>query len=220
MNHSAEVAPEKPLLRGVSHQFAFFIALAAGVVLVASSKSHAASISALIFGASLALLFGVSALYHRVQWSPAKRMRMRRADHAAIFVLIAGGYTPLFSLVPSSHGGHAALWVMWCGAAIGVFKSLFWPNAPKWVTALLGVSLGWTGFGQVIDRAPIVGWNVVGPLVASGVVYSLGALVYALKKPDPFPKVFGYHEVFHAIVILASICLFVHVALVLRVAAG
>jgi len=218
MNRSAEsvAPPDKPLLRGVSHQFAFFAALVAAVVLVASTKSRAAGISAFIFGASLALLFGVSALYHRLQWSPEARLRMRRLDHAAIFVLIAGGYTPLFTLVPSSRGDHQALAIMWVGAALGVFKSLFWPRAPKWVTAALCVTLGWTGFGAVVDRAHIVGWSVVSPLIASGVVYSVGALVYALKRPDPFPKVFGYHEVFHAIVVLASVCLFAHVVLVLR----
>jgi hemolysin III len=208
--------PEKPLLRGVSHQMAFFAALVAAAALVVRSKSSAAAVAALVFGASLALLFGTSALYHRVQWSPIPRQRMRRLDHAAIFILIAGGYTPLFSLVPSSSGGHGALWAIWIGAALGVLKSLLWAHAPKWVTALVCVGLGWTVTGQVIDRAPTVGWLAVGLLVGCGVIYSLGALVYALRRPDPFPKVFGYHEVFHAIVIVASACLFAHVVLVLR----
>ena len=208
--------PEKPLLRGVSHQFAFFVALAAAAALVLRSRSFAAGVAALVFGASLALLFGTSALYHRVQWSPAQRQRMRRLDHAAIFVLIAGGYTPIFALVPSSAGGHGALWAIWIGAAVGVVKSLLWAHAPKWVTALLCVTLGWTVTGQVIDRAPTVGALAVGMLILCGVIYSLGAAVYALRRPDPFPKVFGYHEVFHALVIVASGCLFVHVVLVMR----
>jgi hemolysin III len=208
--------PEKPKLRGVSHQVAFFAAPIAAAALVLQSRSPAASVAAIVFGASLALLFGVSALYHRVQWGPVQRQRMRRLDHAAIFILIAGGYTPIFSLVPSSHGGHVALWVIWIGAAAGVIKSLLWAHAPKWVTALLCVGLGWTVAGQVIDRAPTVGWPAVGMLVACGVIYSLGAVVYALRRPDPFPRVFGYHEVFHAIVIVASVCLFAHVVLVMR----
>lgn len=212
----AVAPPEKPRLRGVSHQAAFFASPIAVVALVLQTKSHAAAVATAIFGVSLALLFGVSALYHRVQWKPIPRQRMRRLDHAAIFILIAGGYTPLFALVPSSGGGHGALWVIWIGAAVGVLKSFSWPHAPKWVTALLCVVLGWTVVGQVIDRAPRVGGLAVGMLVACGVLYSLGAGVYALRRPDPFPRVFGYHEVFHAIVIVASACLFAHVVLVLR----
>jgi hemolysin III len=209
-------APSKPLLRGVSHAFAFFLAVVAATPLALHARSPVAFVSAIVFGASLALLFGTSALYHRVHWSAAARQRMRRLDHAAIFVLIAGGYTPLFALVPSSRGGHDALWAIGIGAGLGVVKSLLWPGAPKWVTALLCVALGWTVVGQVVDRAPAVGWWCIGMLVASGVIYSIGALVYALRRPDPLPRVFGYHEVFHALVIVASVCLFTHVALVLR----
>ena len=207
---------EKPTLRGVSHQFAFFAAVIAAAVLVLQSRSSAATVAGLVFGGSLVLLFGTSALYHRVQWGPVQRQRMRRLDHAAIFVLIAGGYTPLFALVPSTAGGHGALWVIWIGAAAGAVKSILWAHAPKWVTATLCVVLGWTVAGQVLDRAPTVGWLASGLLVGCGVIYSLGALVYALRRPDPFPRVFGYHEVFHAIVIVASACLYAHVLLVMR----
>jgi len=192
------------------------VSLVAGGALVLQTRSRAAAIAAAVFAASLALLFGVSALYHRVDWSPDQRRRMRRLDHAAIFVLIAGGYTPLFALVPSTTGGHGALWAIWVGSGLGVLKSLLWADAPKWVTALLCVVLGWTVAGQVVDRVAAVGPWAVGLLVGCGVIYSLGALVYALRRPDPFPKIFGYHEVFHAIVIIASACLFAHVALVLR----
>ena len=206
--------PTKPSLRGVSHQFAFFLAVAATAWLV---LTHSSSTRAtLVFGAALSLLFGTSALYHRVNWSTAARQRMRRADHAAIFVLIGGGYTPLFSLVASRAGGHGALPAIWIGAAIGVVKSLAWPHAPKWITAMLCVLLGWIVIGQVMDRAPIVGWPCILWLVASGVIYSAGAVVYGLKRPDPIPRVFGYHEVFHALVILASACLYTHVLLVLH----
>src|SRR5262245_23627853 len=121
---AAHAQPEKPLLRGVSHQVAFFVALVAACVIVPRAKSSAAALAATVFGASLALLFGTSALYHRVQWGPAARQRMRRLDHAAIFILIAGGYTPLFSLVPSSGGGHGALGLIWLGAGLGVVKSV------------------------------------------------------------------------------------------------
>jgi hemolysin III len=209
-------APSKPLLRGVSHQVAFFGALLATVLLVRGARSTEAARAALVFGTALVLLFGTSALYHRVDWSPEARMRMRRLDHAAIFVLIAGGYTPLFGLVPSSDGGHVALAVIWIGAAIGVIKSLVWAHAPKWITALLCVGLGWAVVGPVVDRVKVVGALPIAMLVVSGSVYSLGAVVYALKRPDPLPRVFGYHEVFHAIVIVASGCLLAHVILVLR----
>jgi hemolysin III len=208
--------PAKPALRGVLHQIAFFVAPVAAGALVLQAKSAAAVTAAVVFGTSLALLFGTSALYHRVQWGPVPRQRMRRLDHAAIFILIAGGYTPLFALVPSSAGGHGALWVIWIGAAAGVIKSVLWPHAPKWVTALLCVALGWAVAGQVIDRAAAVGALAIGMLIACGVIYSAGAVVYALRRPDPFPRVFGYHEVFHAIVVVASVCLFAHVVLVMR----
>jgi hemolysin III len=211
--------PAKPRLRGVSHQHAFFVALVAGAALVAWARPATARLPALVFGASLALLLGTSALYHRVQWDPVRRQRMRQLDHAAIFILIAGGYTPLFALVPSSRGGHAALWAIWAGAMIGALKAFFWARPPKWTTAIVCVGLGWTGTGQVVDRLPAVGGTAIALLVAAGVIYSVGAGIYALRRPDPVPDVFGYHEVFHALVIVASGCLFAHVVLVIEAAA-
>lgn len=212
---AVETPAGKPLLRGVSHQIAFFGAIAASAVLVRRAPPGTATRVTLVFGASLLTLFGISALYHRIDWSLEARKRMRRLDHAAIFVLIAGGYTPIFGLIPSSAGGHGALSAIWIGSSLGIFKSLVWPDAPKWVTAILCVALGWMVVGQVVDRAGVVGWLSVDLLIASGVIYSLGALVYALKRPDPFPRIFGYHEVFHALVIVASACLYMHVLTVL-----
>ena len=216
---STPPAPEKPLLRGVSHQIFFFVALVTGALLGrwAWAQSPAKGAAALVFGGSLALLLGVSALYHRVNWGVEGRKRMRRLDHAVIFVLIAGGYTPLFSLIPGKGGAsRTALVVVWAVAALGMTKSLLWAHAPKWLTAALCVGLGWVVIPQVIERAAIVGTRCVALLVVSGVVYSLGAGVYALKRPNPLPKVFGYHEVFHALVLLASSTLFMHVVLVLQ----
>ncbi|MBL8741633.1 MAG: hemolysin III family protein [Myxococcales bacterium] len=207
----------KPSLRGVSHQFAFFFAIAAAVLLVRLAPAGAASLATAAFGVSLVTLFGVSALYHRRSWSEAARMRMRRLDHSAIFVLIAGGYTPLFTVLPGA--GHRALIAVWLGAAVGVVKSIAWPKAPKWVTALLAVGLGWLASGEVLARASHMSTTATSLLVASGGVYSLGALVYAKKRPDPYPLVFGYHEVFHALVIVASILLCGHVALVVHTSA-
>ncbi len=214
-------ALEKPLLRGVSHQVFFFVALLAGALLGrwAWAQSPAKGVAALVFGGSLALLLGVSALYHRVNWGVEGRKRMRRLDHAAIFVLIAGGYTPIFSLIPGKDGGesHTALIVVWAVAAFGMTKSLLWAHAPKWLTAALCVGLGWVVIPQVIERADIIGTRGIALLVVSGVIYSLGAGVYALKRPNPLPKIFGYHEVFHALVLLASCTLFMHVVAVLSV---
>jgi hemolysin III len=208
------IAGGKPRLRGVSHQLAFFVAIAATVVLVVQSGTTPARWASFVFGTTLVLLFGISALYHRVDWTPPQRARMRQLDHAAIFVLIAGGYTPLFALVPDPGGGHRALWLVWLGAALGAGKSLAWPKAPKWILAALCVALGWVLIGDVMARTPIVGSTAVAFLVACGVIYSAGAAVYALKWPDPAPRIFGYHEVFHALVVVASGVLFTHVALV------
>jgi len=205
---------EKPRLRGVSHAYGFFGSLVLSAMLVAWAPHPRAKIAMAVFGGAVALLLGTSALYHRVDWAPVPRMRMRRADHAAIFVLIAGGYTPLLALVPAADGGHGALYGMWLGAAVGVVKSLAWPNAPKWFTALLCVGLGWTGAGAVVTRRAIIGPWAVAFIIGAGVLYSVGALVYARKRPDPWPATFGYHEVFHALVVVATLCLYAHSVLV------
>ncbi len=215
MSTEAVLSAPKPLFRGVSHQIGFFVSLAAIALLLHRCEDRRAVAVAIVFGASLANLLGTSALYHRVHWTPAARQRMRRLDHAAIFVLIAGGYTPLFALVPAPDGGHLALAMIWAAAALGVLKSLVWVRAPKWITALLAVGVGWLAVGQVTARLAAVGPLCVGLLVASGTIYSLGAIVYALKRPDPLPRTFGYHEVFHALVVVASVCLYLHVWLVI-----
>ena len=213
-------APAKPLLRGVSHQVSFFVAIIATAILVLRAQTHAGAMAALVFGATLILLFGTSALYHRVNWTTVARARMRRMDHAAIFMLIGGGYTPLFALVEGPGGGHGALVAIWVGAAVGVIKSLAWPKAPKWLTALVCVVNGWMVIGQVLGRTPVVGSTCIGLLTAAGVTYTVGAVVYALKRPNPWPRVFGYHEIFHLLVVVASGFLFTHVALVVRAVAG
>jgi hemolysin III len=207
----------KPTLRGVSHQIAFFVALGATALLVRAASSPRAAAAAAIYGMSLSTLLGVSALYHRKHWQPGPRKVMRRVDHSAIFVLIAGTYTPLFWLLDASPG-HRPLWIVWVGAAFGVGKSMLWPHAPKWLTAALYLVLGWAVVGDVIRLRHEMGSAALWLLVMGGVVYSLGAVVYARRRPDPAPLVFGYHEIFHALVLVASACQFVHVVLVLRAA--
>lgn len=203
--------PPKPTLRGVSHQVAFFAAIVATAALVWHAPSARAAAACGVYGASLTALFGISALYHRPHWTPEKRRIMRRLDHAGIFLLIAGTYTPLFALLDDPRLHYRPLWIVWIGAALGVGKSMLWPHAPKWITAALCVLLGWAAVGDVVRLAPVMGALSTWLLVIGGLVYSAGAVVYARKRPDPIPRVFGYHEVFHALVIVASICHFVSV---------
>ncbi len=205
-------APLKPKLRGWSHAVAVFVALFSGIALVWAAQGPTAKIACGVYAASLCLLLGVSALYHRVTWStPAARQRMRRLDHSAIFVLIAGTYTPLaFTLDPQST--FRMLAVAWTGAALGVLKALFWVHGPKWIVAVLAVSVGWLAIFYAAPLLHTIGLASVLWMGLGGVLYSLGALVYAVKRPDPWPMVFGYHEVFHALVIAAAVCHFIAVS--------
>jgi len=217
----------KPRFRGVSHLFGAGLALLATLAVVGSQLGQAPkkALAVLIFGTSMTLLLTTSATYHCINWKPGPRAVMRRLDHSAIFLLIAGGWTPLLWLIPSTAlgggparlGGYAPLLAMWAFAVVGVGKSMLWPGAPRWVTAGLCVVMGWMAVGEAIRRAPVVGAANFGIIAIAGVTYSLGAVVYAAKRPDPAPAVFGYHEVFHALVLVASAFLFVHVLGVLAV---
>ena len=211
----------KPQLRGVSHVGAFFGALAGTISLAGHARAGPQGRAVLVFGGSLVLLFAISSLYHRVDWTPAARQWMKRLDHAAVFVAMAGGYTPLLALVASpSRGGHGALVAMWIGAAFGIAKSIAWPEAPAWVTALLCAAYGWLGGAAVLDRAGAVDTTTLGLFVVSGVIYTAGAVVYATRRPDPVPRIFGYHEVFHALVVAGTVSLFAHVGMLIDSANG
>ncbi|MBL8923428.1 MAG: hemolysin III family protein [Myxococcaceae bacterium] len=211
---SAPLPLPKPLLRGVSHQVFFFVSLAAGTLLVLAAPNTDARVGCAIYSASLAMLLGTSALYHRPTWSLRARARMRRLDHSAIFVLIAGTYTPLALTLPPDTA-RVMLTVAWVGAALGVARALFWINAPKWLVAVLALAMGWLALLYLPTIGRVAGTPVLAWMGAGGVLYSLGALTYALKRPDPWPRVFGYHEVFHAFVVAAAVCHFVAVALAL-----
>ncbi len=206
------LAPDKPLLRGVIHQNFFFVALVAGVALVAVSPPGRATWAALIYAASLVSLLGVSATYHRISWRPRARAWMRRLDHSAIFVLIAGTYTPFCLALP--EGRTLALGLIWGSAAVGALKSMLWPFAPKWLVAGLCVAMGWGGLYLVPTISATTGPVGLGLIVAGGVLYSIGAVIYALKRPNPWPRTFGYHEIFHALVVAAAV---LHFAVVMRV---
>jgi hemolysin III len=203
---------ERPRLRGVFHLWAFVVFSALGAVLVATAPGGRERLAGAVFCASLVLTFGVSALYHRVTWRPAARRMMRRLDHAAIYLLIAGTYTPYGLLILSGAWQFSVLGVVWIGAALAIAQRLVWVDAPKWVAAFAGISLGWVGvvaFPQIVSETGSAGTALV---VAGGVLYTLGAIVYVLQRPDPAPAVFGYHEIFHLMTIAAAACHFAAIA--------
>lgn len=208
----SDFLPHRPRLRGLLHEVAFFIALIGTAALIALAHRPQALLGASVYGASLSTLFGVSALYHRGHWSPRVRRWLRRLDHSAIFVLIAGTWTPLCLMI--DRGRSLALSVAWGGATLGVLQAVFCPRARTWLVAAGAVLLGWASVPFLRQIAQVAGTTGTALLVTGGVIYTLGAIVYALRRPDPAPSVFGYHEVFHALVVIAAACHFAVVALI------
>jgi len=208
-----DAMPVKPRLRGVSHQWAFFVALVAGAVLVIAAPAGRATLAATIYAFSVVAMFGASALYHRVDWKSVKARRwMRRLDHSMIYLLIAGTYTPFALLVLDGGLARAILLAVWTGAAAGIALTMLWPDTPKWLTATVYVALGWVAvaaFPQLAGELGVVGMALI---AGGGVLYTAGAVVYALRRPDPAPTVFGYHEIFHVLVIAAAVLQYVAVA--------
>ncbi len=192
----------KPRMRGWLHFYAFFTAIACGVVLV----SLAPALSTIVYSLTVCGLFGVSALYHRRVWTERGYQTMRRLDHAMIFVFIAGTYTPFCALLLPPAKGTLLLTVVWAGALGGAVMSLIWPHAPRWVSAPLYLALGWVAVAVLPDILGNGGVAALVLLLAGGAIYSLGAICYALKRPNPWPKVFGHHEFFHACTLVAAIC--------------
>ncbi len=206
------VSLERPRLRGVFHQYAFFVALVAGLVLVILADSFRERLAMWVYAVALAAMFGVSALYHRVTWrSPRVRRWMRRLDHSTILLLIAGTYTPFAVLTFHGVLANAILVVVWSGAGAGLLLNLLWVDAPTWVTAAVFMALGWVGVVTVPELVDVGIAPAVLVFVGGG-LYSLGALAYALKRPNPRPAVFGYHEIFHLLVIAAAAIHFIAIA--------
>jgi hemolysin III len=194
-----------PRLRGVSHAIAFWVALAAAAVLIARASDATARTAAVIYGTGLCALFAASAGYHRWRWDPRWRPLLRRIDHSTIFVFIASTYTPVALLVLDGTLRTVVLAVVWTGAVAGVTFSIAWITAPRWLTATTYLALGWV---SVITIPDLVDRLDVAPLVLialGGVLYTAGAIVYARRRPDPWPHVFGFHEVFHAFVVAAAV---------------
>jgi hemolysin III len=205
--------PVKPRLRGVLHQYAFFVSMPCGAGLILAATSGRARLAAAIYACALSALLGTSALYHRITWRPSARRWMRRLDHSMIFVLIAGTYTPVALLALQGALATTILIVLWTGALGGVIFKLAWIDAPKWLLATIYVVLGLVSaavFGQLPGA---IGWLGVAGLAGGGLLYTAGAVVYASGRPNPAPAVFGYHEIFHLLVILAAACDFAAIAI-------
>ena len=202
----------RPRLRGVIHAYAFWVALGAGVVLVAVANGALARTSAAIYALGLCGLFAGSALYHRWRWDPRWRPLLRRIDHSTIFVFIAASYTPVALLVLKGDLAIAVLIAVWTGAIAGVIFSLAWITAPRVLVAAIYLALGWVAvvaMPQLITHAGIAPTVLI---AVGGLLYSGGATVYALKRPNPWPATFGFHEIFHTLVTTAAAVHFIAIA--------
>lgn len=202
---AASTPEQKPSWRGWIHAGTFPLTIAAGIVLIALAQGPVAKWAAAVYMLSSMLLFGISALYHRFNWKPTTKQVFRRLDHANIFLLIAGTYTPIALLALPHDKGILLLVLVWAGAALGIGFRVFWIGAPRWLYVPLYLLLGWAAVMYLGDIAAANLASMV--LVAvGGLMYSLGAVVYALKRPNPLPGTFGFHEIFHALTVAAFLC--------------
>jgi hemolysin III len=207
--------PRAPRLRGVFHQYAFFVAFGAGVVLLVLADGYLERFAVWVYAVALTAMFGASALYHRFPWrTAAARLRARRLDHAMIFVFIAGTYTPFALLAFDGPLRAVVLASVWAGAALGVLLGLRWIHAPRWVSALAYLAVGWIGLIAIPELFPALGVAAAVLVLVGGGLYVLGALSYATTWPNPFPATFGFHEIFHVLVVAAAVTQFVAVSLV------
>jgi hemolysin III len=206
------VAELKPRLRGWLHAYAAATSIVTGAAMVAVAaalRGGSAAATTAIYSATVTLLFGTSALYHRLDWSPSAHRLMKRLDHSMIFVFIAGTYTPIAVLSLPRNSAIAVLIAVWTGALFGVVLQTAWRAAPRWLSAPCYIALGWVAvfvFPDLLHNAGVAAFVLI---AAGGVVYTLGAVVYALKRPNPYPGVFGFHEVFHLCTLVAALCHYV-----------
>ena len=197
--------PVKPRHRGVSHEIAAFVSPILGLVLLVLAPTTSVRWAALVYTLGLTSMYATSALYHRGHWSPAVRLRLRRLDHSMIMVAIASTYTPVAVAALDVGSSRVLLGVVWSLAVVGIGVQLLWLQAPRWLVAALYIAIGWTALAFLPTLWRELSALSFSLLVLGGVVYSLGAVVYAIRRPDPVPAVFGYHEVFHALVIAAGL---------------
>jgi len=195
----------KPTWRGWIHAGTFPVAIAAGIVLIVFAHGAPAKWAAAVFMVTSLLLFGNSALYHRFDWKPRTKSILKRIDHANILLLIAGTYTPLATLALTPDKGTLLLILVWSGALLGILFRVFWINAPRWLYVALYLLLGWAAMMYIVD---LLNANVAMMVLVcvGGLLYTGGAIVYALKKPNPWPGKFGFHEIFHVCTVLAFLC--------------
>lgn len=206
--------PEKPLLRGHFHQAMFFIALGAGILLILKGNTELELTSTIIYSLGLLTMFGISALYHRINWNPKARSLMKRLDHSAIYVMIAGTFTPICLLALSEESGKRLLIAIWIVALFGIIQSIFFVNLPKMVSAVLYLIAGYMIAPYSSELMTNIGLTNLILIILGGVSYSVGAICYGLKKPVLKPQVFGYHEVFHLLVNLGAVF---HFAVIYRI---
>lgn len=209
---SLATADAKPLLRGVLHQAAFIASLVVGTLLIVGAGGAREHTAAAVFAGSVAACFGASALYHRVTWTPRLRLWMRRIDHAGIYLLIAGTYTPVCLLALRGPWSLVVLAIVWAGAVAAIVLKFVWVDAPKWLAAVIGIALGWVGVALAPQLAGRLGIAPVLLFALGGVAYTIGALVYVGRRPNPLPTVFGYHELFHALTVVAVSCQYTAIA--------
>ena len=203
----------KPKLRGWLHAVTAPLSLAAGIVLIALSPNATTRVGSAVFAASAVILFTVSAIYHRGTWSPKVWAFLRRFDHANIFLLIAGSYTPFTLLLLEGRNQTILLTVAWTGAVLGVLFRVFWADAPRWLYTPIYIALGWAAVFFFDDFIANGGTAVVTLLAVGGLLYTLGGVVYGLQRPDPHPRWFGFHEVFHLLTIAAFITHYIGVSI-------
>jgi hemolysin III len=192
----------KPTWRGWIHAGTFPLAIVLGAVLLVSADGTAATVSCAVFVASSLLLFGISALYHRFTWSDRARMTLKRLDHANIFLLIAGSYTPITVLALPPGKSTLLLWLVWTGAALGIGFRVFWIGAPRWLYVPLYLLLGYASLVFIADFFA-ANATMMTLILVGGLFYTVGAVIYAMKRPNPFPGKFGFHEIFHSLTLLA-----------------
>ena len=207
------MAAIKPRLRGWIHLGTFPLAVAAGIVLVALSPAGTPRLASAVFAVTASLLFGTSALYHRGSWSPRWTGVLKRLDHSNIFLIIAGTYTPLaVALLPESRG-RSLLWIVWVGAIVGVLFRVLWVGAPRWLYTPVYIALGWVAVFYLPDFIKQGGPAVLTLIAVGGALYTAGAVVYATKRPNPSPRWFGFHELFHVLTVAAFVAHYVAVSM-------
>jgi hemolysin III len=204
---------EKPRLRGWLHAGTFPLALVGGIVLICLAPTAGAALACAVFAVSSWLLFGVSGIYHRGSWGPKWAAILRRFDHTNIFLIIAGTYTPLSVMLLSRHSATVLLTLVWAGALIGIGFRMFWLGAPRWVYVPCYIALGWAAMFYMPQFLHSGGVAVLVLIIVGGLLYSVGALFYALKRPNFSPRWFGFHELFHSFTVAAFACHYIAISL-------